>query len=197
MQAILEKDRDTICALSTPQGSGGISVIRISGDRALEVAKKLCTNLPEKLTSHCIYLCKIHELHTKREIDEILLSYFAHGKSFTGEETVEISCHGSQFISQKIVNELLQAGCRHAEKGEFTYRAFINDKLDLIQAESILNLIESQSQRTANQALRQLKGDLSKNISILEEDLLVIGAHLEAQIDFVEQDIEPEDQYAL
>ena len=197
MQAILEKDRDTICALSTPHGQGGISVIRVSGKQASEISRKLCRKLPDQLESHRVYFTKLLEFDSNQEIDDVLMSYFTEGKSFTGEETIEVSCHGSQYLSQKIVNELIKAGCRHADKGEFTYRAFMNNKLDLIQAESVLNLIESQSTRTANQAFRQLQGELSKEINLVEEDILLVGAHLEAQIDFVEQDIEPEEEEAL
>ncbi|MCB9027174.1 MAG: tRNA uridine-5-carboxymethylaminomethyl(34) synthesis GTPase MnmE [Bdellovibrionaceae bacterium] len=197
MQAFLEKDKDTICAVSTPPGHGGIAVLRISGDRALSLTRKICPDLPLSIESHRVYFAKIVENLSKCCIDETLVTYFSQGRSYTGEETIEISCHGSQFITQKIINELTLIGCRLAEKGEFTYRAFINNKIDLVQAESVLNLIQSQSQRASNQAIRQLQGELSHCVSEIEDELLFIGAHLEAQIDFVEQDIEPQLEKSL
>ena len=197
MQALLTKDQDTICALSTPPGHGGIAVIRISGSQSLDCVRKLCLNLPKKVESHKVYFTRLNECQTQNIIDEALITYFAIGRSFTGEDTVEISCHGSQFVVQKVINELIVSGCRLAEKGEFTYRAFMNNRLDLIQAESVLNLIQSQSQRSSRQALRQLQGDLSKRIENIEQELLLVGAHLEAQIDFIEQDIEPLEESLL
>ncbi len=197
MQALLDKDQDTVCALSTAQGKGGIAVIRVSGANALAFVRKLAPALASEIHTHRVYLSKIVDPHSRLVTDEVLITFFEKGKSFTGEEIIEISCHGSNFITQKIVNDLIEVGCRHADKGEFTYRAFMNNKIDLIQAESVLNVIESQSHRSSTQALRQLQGELSLEIHKLEEDLLLTGAHLEAQIDFVEQDLEPQEETAL
>lgn len=188
-------DEDTICALSTPSGVGGIAVIRISGLKALQISRKLCPFLPKKAESHRIYYGICCSLGSDGEnpgesLDEVLVSYFADGRSFTGEETIEISCHGGQVITATLLKELVKAGCRMATRGEFTYRAFMNGRLDLVQAESVLSLIESQSRQSAKVALRQLQGHLSNEFQRIESDLLWILAHLEASIDFSTEGIE-------
>lgn len=231
-------DDDTICALSTPPGAGGIAVVRVSGPRALQIGRKLCPFLPEQPESHKIYygFCRAvsenkHDLHQQQlmfekqsmftkqdsvtnpdsdykqdlvvppargssvpsgdqQLDEVLVSYFKVGRSFTGEETLEISCHGGPIIVSNILKELVAAGCRTAKRGEFTYRAFMNGRLDLIQAESVLGLIESQSKQASRVALRQLQGQLSAEFSRVEDDLLWILANLEASIDFSSEGIE-------
>lgn len=179
-----DRDKDTICAISTPHGVGGISVIRVSGPLTFSIAKKICTFLPEHPESHKVYFGSLKSLKTADEIDEVLVTYFKTGRSFTGEEVVEISCHGSPLICQSILNELIALGARAADRGEFTYRAFMNGKLDLIQAESVLSLIESQSQQAAKLALRQLKGSVSASLEKIEDDMTWILAHAEASIDF-------------
>jgi tRNA modification GTPase len=184
MSQNFDRDAETICAIATPHGVGGISVIRVSGKAALFVSKKLCSFLPEKPESHRIYFGTIVGIESGSAIDEVLASYFAHGKSFTGEETVEISCHGSPLVCREILNELIVAGARIADRGEFTYRAFMNNKLDLVQAESVLSLINSQSPTAAKQALQQLKGHLSKDLESIEDDTIWMLAHIEASIDF-------------
>ncbi len=192
---IFDKDKNTICALSTASGRAGIAVIRVSGPLAWSTVKQICSPLPSLIESHRAYFTKIFDKNAV--VDEVLLTFFSEGKSFTGEETVEISCHGSPYLTQKIVNMLISLDCRHAEPGEFTYRAFMNGRIDLIQAESVLNLIDSQSQRSANLAQRQLQGELSGEIHFIIEELLTIGAHLEAQIDFSEEDILPSESDIL
>jgi tRNA modification GTPase TrmE len=184
-----DRDQDTICAVSTPHGVGGISVIRVSGPRTLSFVQKISPFLPEHPESHRVYFGNIKTAETAQEIDEVLVTYFKHGKSFTGEEVIEISCHGSPVICQTILNELITLGARAADRGEFTYRAFMNGKLDLVQAESVLSLIESQSQQAAKLALRQLKGSLSKKLEEVEDDMTWILAHAEAGIDFSTEDI--------
>lgn len=183
-------DEDTICALSTPPGLGGIAVIRVSGTKAAATVRKLCGFLPEKPESHRVYygILKTHEV--KESLDEVLVAYFAQGRSFTGEETIEISCHGGEAVTAGILRELIAAGCRLANRGEFTYRAFMNGRLDLVQAESVLSLIESRSNQAAKIALRQLQGRLSSQFSIIEDGLVWMLAHLEASIDFSTEDIE-------
>ncbi len=180
----------TICAISTPPGHGGISVIRVSGSQALEITKKIAPGLQKKNpVSHGAYYAKIRD--TENEIvDEAVVTYFATGKSFTGEEVTEISCHGSEYISEKILDLLIDAGAVLAEKGEFTFRAFMNNKIDLIQAESVLSLIESQSQASARVALRQLQGLVSEKFEKLENDLTWCLAHIEASIDFSTEGID-------
>lgn len=185
-----DRDKDTICAISTPHGVGGISVIRVSGPQTLSIVSKLCSFLPEHPESHKVYFGNLKNAQTGDEIDEVLVTYFKQGRSFTGEEVIEISCHGSPLICQSILNQLIQLGARAADRGEFTYRAFMNGKLDLVQAESVLSLIESQSQQAAKLALRQLKGSLSEKLEKVEDDMTWILAHAEASIDFSTEGIE-------
>jgi tRNA modification GTPase len=183
-------DEDTICALSTPPGVGGIAVIRVSGPKALALTRKLAGFVPEHPESHHIYYGIIQSVLSGDALDEVLVSFFAEGRSFTGEETTEISCHGGTVITATVLKELLGAGCRLATRGEFTYRAFMNGKLDLVQAESVLSLIESQSKQSAKVALRQLQGHLSTDFHRIEDDLVWILAHLEASIDFSTEGID-------
>lgn len=184
------KDEDTICAVSTPSGVGGVAVVRLSGPRAFELGRMIGPFLPEKPESHRIYFGTLRSLDGSVPIDEVLLSTFHHGKSYTGEETVEISCHGSPAITQWILQELVGIGARVADRGEFSYRAFINGKIDLVQAEGVLELVESQSKKSAQQGLRQLKGGLSQQLKGMENDLLYILANIEAAIDFSTENIE-------
>lgn len=185
-----DRDKDTICAISTPHGVGGISVIRVSGPLSLSVVSRLCVFLPEHPESHRAYFGILKSCQMENEIDEVLVTYFKTGRSFTGEEVLEISCHGSPLICQSILNELIHLGVRPADRGEFTYRAFMNGKLDLVQAESVLSLIESQSQQAAKLALRQLKGDLSHKLEHIEDDVTWVLAHAEASIDFSTEGIQ-------
>lgn len=185
-----DRDKDTICAVSTPHGVGGISVIRVSGPDAFLITKKACSFLPGRPESHRVYFGYLRNTQTGDEIDEVLVTYFQTGRSFTGEEVLEISCHGSPHICQSILQELISSGARPADRGEFTYRAFMNGKLDLVQAESVLSLIESQSTQAARLALRQLKGSVSQKLEKIEDDMTWILAHAEASIDFSEQGVE-------
>ena len=189
--AFRPQDKDTICALATSPGQGALSLIRLSGEKAFEVAKKCCLFLPEKIESHRIYFGFFSEPDSKKVLDEVLVFCFKKGRSFTGEESVEISCHGGTFISSLILEALGKAGARLAEKGEFSYRSFMNGKMDLVQVESILALIESRSPKAHTQAIRGLKGKLSEYLKSLERKLLKILSHLEASIDFSHQEIEP------
>lgn len=191
------RNEQTICAVSTPHGVGGIAVIRISGKEALAITKKIAKSLSKKeIESHKAYFCNITDLENNK-IDETVVTFFAEGKSFTGEEVIEVSCHGSRFITQQILDLLVKCGARIADKGEFTYRAFMNGKLDLVQAESVLSLIESQNQASAKVALRQLEGYVSKEFENLISDLTWCLAHIEASIDFIEQGVEVVDTKAL
>lgn len=183
-------DKDTICALSTAHGIGAISVIRVSGTQAAQITRKLAAFLPENLESHKIYYGILKSLDGVRAVDEVLISYFAQGRSFTGEHVFEISCHGSESVVNDILRELVQAGCRPAERGEFTYRAFVGGRLDLVQAESVLALIEARSSRASGLALRQLQGEFSNRLKKMRDELTWVLAHLEANIDFASEDIE-------
>ena len=195
---MLIRNEQTICAISTPHGAGGISVVRVSGPQAVAFVKKISKKLKSKntLQSHRAYFSEISDFDGKK-IDEVVITYFAFGKSFTGEEVVEISCHGSRFISKKILDLLVLAGSRIADRGEFTFRAFINGNLDLIQAESVLALIESQNEASAKVALRQLDGVVSEKFEKLISDLTWSLAHIEASIDFAEQGIQVVDPDVL
>lgn len=187
---LLERDKDTICALATAHGLGAISVIRISGTQAPAILRKLAAFLPEKLESHKIYYGILRRPDSVEPLDEVLVSYFAHGRSFTGETSFEVSCHGSETIVNEVLGALVAAGARPAERGEFTYRAFMNGRIDLVQAESVLALIESRSSRAARLALRQLQGDLSKKLKDILDRVTWVLAHLEANIDFASEDIQ-------
>jgi len=188
-----DRDQQTICSVSTPHGVGGISVIRVSGKEAYAICRKLASFLPSKIQSHQMYYGILRDL-AGTQIDEVVLGCFDHGRSFTGEETVEISCHGSPVICDQIMRALVSAGCRTADRGEFTYRSFMNGRIDLVQAESVLALIESKSKSAAKLALRQLQGDLSDLIGDVEDHLTWILANIEAGIDFSTEDIEVVDR---
>lgn len=186
----LQENKDTICGISTARGRGGISIIRVSGIHAKDVVTKLCPFLPEVCESHRIYYGFIRRLQEETEIDEVLVSYFARGRSFTGEETLEISSHGGEFISQNIILELQKSGARVAQRGEFTYRSFMNGRIDLAQAEGVLAMIESESHRSSQLALNQLKGQLSQIFKDIEDQMTYILAQLEVNIDFSSEDIQ-------
>lgn len=191
------RSEQTICAVSTPQGLGGLAVIRVSGPEALKNCQKLAPSLKAKeIKTHHTYFTKIYD-ENKDPVDEVVISFFAEGKSFTGEEVVEISCHGSEYITSKIIDLLVDGSCVLAEKGEFTYRAFMNNRIDLVQAEAVLSMIESQNKASARIALRQLQGLTSKRFEVLENDLTWCLAHIEASIDFSTEGLEVVDPVIL
>lgn len=185
----LSADTDTICALATAHGMGAISIIRVSGPTCETAVRKLAGFLPGKLETHKIYYGIIRTVEGEAPLDEVLISYFASGRSFTGESTFEISCHGSETIVASILEQLIAAGARPAKRGEFTYRAFMNGRLDLVQAESVLAMIESKSSRASQLALRQLQGGFSKTLRGLLDELTWVLAQLEANIDYAAEDI--------
>lgn len=198
---IRSRDADTIVAQATPAGYGGISVIRVSGPNAYVITKKLCSFLPEVIRSHQACFGNLHSAnHSSSEaiiIDEVVVTAFADGKSFTGEQSTEISCHGNPLIVKEIISQLIFCGARGADRGEFTYRAFMNGRIDLVQAEGVLSLIQSQSQTSALQSLRQLKGQLSIEFEALENDITWCLAHIEASIDFSTEGIDVVDNNVL
>lgn len=189
--AFRPQDKDTIFALATSPGQGALSLIRLSGERAFEVIRKCCFFLPETIESHRIYFGSFSDPESKKVLDEVLVFCFKEGRSFTGEESVEISCHGGHFVSTLILEALGKTGARLAERGEFSYRSFMNGRMDLVQAESVLALIQSRSPKAHTQAIRGLKGKLSDYLKGLERKLLKVLSHLEASIDFSHQEIEP------
>lgn len=186
-----DRDLDIICAVSTPPGVGGIHLLRVSGKGSLALIRTIAPFLSKEVESHRSYFGTLYWRDDQsKPIDEVLVTYFREGKSYTGEESVEISCHGSPFISTQIIKALIKEGARLADKGEFTYRAFLNGKMDLVQAEGVLALISSESEKANQIALRQLKGGLSKELKRLETDILALLARLEISIDFSAEDVE-------
>lgn len=197
--------KDTICALATAPGTAGIAVIRISGSLTSKILSQLCPSLKLPLESHKVYFSKLYRKDvgslagsaSERElIDECLISFFAEGRGYTGQESAEISCHGSPSIVAEILEQIVACGARAAKPGEFSFRAFVNQKIDLVQAESVLSLVHAESRAAARLALRQLQGSLSKQFHVLEDKLIWILANLEASIDFTTEDIQPVD-YAM
>lgn len=190
MTALLNRDKDTICALASAQGLAGISVVRVSGPQAVSICQRICPFLPKSPDSHHVYYGKIRNPSDSLPIDEVLASYFAKGRSFTGEDTIEISLHGNPNLVNQCLDLLVDSGARLAERGEFTFRGFMNGRIDLVQAESVLDLIQSQSRKAAALSLRQLDGQLSAELRDLKLKLTEVLAHLEANIDFASEDIE-------
>lgn len=186
---------DTICAIATPAGPGAIAVIRLSGIKALEIGdavffKKKAKNVFQlsKAKSHTLHFGDIKD--KEKIIDEVLIAVFKNPNSYTGEDTLEISCHGSVFIQQQIIKLLIAKGARMAEPGEFTLRAFLNGKLDLSQAEAVADLIASDSEASHQMAMQQMRGGFSKDIAELREKLINFAALIELELDFSEEDVE-------
>lgn len=180
---------DTICSPITPPGYSGVAVIRVSGDKALAATQSILQNKISNPESHRSYLSTILDQQSNK-IDQALVTYFQKGKSFTGDETVEISCHGNPLLINAITKCYLEQGCRTAERGEFSFRAYYNGNIDLVQAESIQSLVTAKVKKGSEAFLNQLQGRLSDEFNHLQEQLVTAMAHLEASIDFVEQDIE-------
>jgi tRNA modification GTPase len=190
------ENEDTIVALSTPQGVGAIGVIRLSGRQAIEIANTVFSgkNLL-KQQSHTIHFGKIVDQDII--IDEVLVSIFIAPKSFTKENLVEISSHGSPYIIQKIIKILIDHGARLARAGEFTKRAFLNGKFDLAQAEAVADLISSDSAATHMAAMNQMRGGFSKKIKALRDELIHFASMIELELDFAEEDVEFADRDQL
>lgn len=189
-------NHDTICALATANGIGAIGIIRISGDDAIPVSAKIFDgkNL-EKAQSHTVHYGFIKD--GDEVIDEVMISVFKAPKTFTAEDSVEISFHGSPHIAKKILEVLIKNGARMAKAGEFTMRAFMNGRIDLSQAESIADLIASENEASRKVALNQLKGGITNEISFLRTDLLNFVSLIELELDFAEEDVEFADRTAL
>lgn len=179
---------NTICAISTPYGSGGIAVVRVSGEQSIAIVGSLFrgrTNLREAKANTAHY----GEIICGGEVlDEVVATVFRAPHSFTGEDTVEISCHGSMYIQQELLRWLVDAGCRLAKAGEFTQRAFLNGKLDLAEAEAVADLIASQSKVEKDLALKQLKGSVSDEIAVLRDRLLRFTSLIELELDFADHE---------
>ena len=189
-------NQDTICALATANGIGAIGIIRVSGNQSFEIVNKIFEgkNL-EKVDSHTVHYGFIKD--KDETIDEVMISVFHAPKTFTTENSVEISFHGSPYIGKKILEALIKNGARMAKAGEFTMRAFMNGRIDLSQAESIADLIASENEASRKVALNQLKGGISNEISFLRNDLLNFTSLIELELDFAEEDVEFADRTAL
>ncbi|MCX2679335.1 tRNA uridine-5-carboxymethylaminomethyl(34) synthesis GTPase MnmE [Galbibacter sp. EGI 63066] len=193
------KIQDNIVALATPSGAGAISVIRISGKDAVSITEPLFRSIRQKKLSeqksHTIHLGHIIDPSTgsgqaDKTLDEVLVSIFKAPNSYTGENVVEVSCHGSPFIQQEIIQLFLRNGCRMADAGEFTLRAFLNGKLDLSQAEAVADLIASDNEASHQIAMQQMRGGFSSEIKKLREELLNFASLIELELDFAEEDVE-------
>ncbi len=175
---------DTIAAVATPRGNGGVGIIRLSGPAVKDILRKLCpkTILPRKAV-----LTKIHD-GQQRLIDQVLLIYFPAPNSFTGEDVLELQGHGGHIIMDMLLEHLLSLGCRQARAGEFSERAFLNGKIDLTQAEAIADLIEGQTRSAVRGAMRSLQGEFSKQVHQLVEDLIHLRMLAEAYLDFPDEE---------
>lgn len=184
--------KDTIVALATPSGAGAIAIIRLSGKDAISIAEQQFKSVSGKhlikQKTHTIHLG--HIVDDTITLDEVLVSVFKNPNSYTGEDVVEISCHGSNYIQQEIIQLFLRKGCRMANAGEFTLRAFLNGKLDLSQAEAVADLIASDNAASHQIAMQQMRGGFSSEISKLREELLNFASLIELELDFAEEDVE-------
>jgi len=184
---------DTIAAVATPAGEGGVAIVRLSGPDAESIAAEIFTRSGERngrLRSHTLHYGTIRDPKSGAVLDEVLLALMRKPRSYTGEDVVEVHCHGGPFIVRRILELILSRGARHAEPGEFTKRAFLNGRIDLAQAEGLLDLIRARTAESARLALGQMRGELSKWIGELREHLLDILVQVEAAIDFPEEEIE-------
>lgn len=190
----------TICAISTPPGTGGVAMIRISGPESISISDRIYRPLKEgkSLGTQNSYSLSYGRIVNEDEIlDEVLVSVFRNPNSFTGEDMVEISCHGSVYIQQEILKLLLENGCNLATPGEFTQRAFLNGKMDLSQAEAVADVIASSSRASHKLAISQMRGGFSKELQSLRTQLLDFVSLIELELDFGEEDVEFADRTKL
>ena len=185
---------DTICAVSTAPGVGGIAVIRVSGKEAIPITNDIFVGIKKNMSlfSQKAYTLAYGSIldEENRLIDEVIVALFRAPHSFTGEDVVEISCHGSLYIQQQIIALLIRKGCRSALPGEFTQRAFANGKMDLSQAEAVADLIASTSAATHRLAMNQMRGGFSRELTLLRTRLLNFVSLVELELDFSEEEVE-------
>ncbi|MDO5707312.1 MAG: tRNA uridine-5-carboxymethylaminomethyl(34) synthesis GTPase MnmE [Andreesenia angusta] len=190
-------DTDTIAAIATPPGEGGIGIIRISGSNSKKIANKLFKDKKDDslidLEERKLHYGHIVDPTTGRIIDEVMAVYMNSPKTYTAEDIVEVHCHGGIISVKRILDLILNNGAKLAERGEFTKRAFLNGRIDLSQAEAVIDLIKSKTESNFDMSLNQLSGSVSKEVSILRDMLIEMLAHIEASIDFSEHDIEESD----
>ena len=188
---------DTIAAISTPLGEGAISLVRISGPAAIQVADSIFrgTTAPSQFSSHIQHVGEIHD--ERGLVDQVMLSVHRAPASYTGEDLVEISCHGGVLVTARVLECCLRAGARSAHPGEFTERAFLHGKMDLTQAEAVIDLIRAKTDLALRSATEQLEGRLGVRIRAIRDQLVSLVAHIEATIDFPEEGITPDDTAEL
>ena len=184
---------DTIAALATPHGESAVALVRVSGGECSRVAREVVGRLlPPRVARHADYRDRAGVV-----IDDVLFTYFAGPASYTGEDSLEIACHGNPYIAQRVLEDLFARGCRAAEPGEFTKRAFLNGRMDLSQAEAVMDLIHARGERALEAANRQLRGALGRQIEAAIERLVGVVAQVEAYIDFPEEDLPAENRARL
>lgn len=195
MNAVI--DGDTIVAVSTPPGIGGIAVIRLSGKDAIKILSKCWKGASlDEMVTHTAHLGKIL-FEDGKALDEVVVTYFKGPRSYTGEDVVEISCHGSRWIQREMVNLLVRLGARPADPGEFTKRAFLNGRLDLAQAEGVIDLISSSSRASHRMAMQQANGRFTAYLNQLRDSLIEFASLLELELDFSEEEVEFADRERL
>jgi len=180
------KNLETIVALATPVGRGGVAIVRVSGSKVLHIAKHILDQVP---TPRYALFSSFND-EKNLTIDQGIALYFASPHSFTGEDVLELHCHGGLVVIERLIKRVLALGARLAKPGEFSERAFLNDKIDLIQAEAIADLIDASSESAARSALRSLQGEFSKKINELVESIIKLRMYVEASIDFVEEEVD-------
>src|SRR5665213_1864329 len=185
---------DTIAAIATPPGIGAIGVLRLSGDQAFEIMQKLFSSKDlKRQVANTLHVGFIKE--GENVLDEVVISLFKKPASYTGEDVIEISCHGSAYVQQQVLDALIRNGARLAKPGEFTQRAFLNKKLDLAQAEAVGDLIASNTKASQNAALKNMRGGFSKVLKDLREELIKFSSLIELELDFSEEDVEFADRH--
>ncbi len=196
MQGSLTGWDDTIVALATPQGLGAIAVIRLSGKQAISIVNNIFPSKDlQSQHTHTLHFGLLK--HNNEVLDEVVISLYKNPKSYTGEDVIEISCHGSPFIQEKILKTITSLGARMAKAGEFTQRAFLNGKLDLAQAEAVADLIASNTEASRNTALKNIRGGFSSALHLLREELIKFSALIELELDFSQEDVEFADRTAF
>jgi tRNA modification GTPase len=186
----MSNHRDTIAALGTPMGTAALAVVRVSGADTPRLVREIFGELPApRFALHAYYRDRAGTL-----VDDVIVTHFVAPHSYTGEDAFEVSCHGNPFIAQKILEDLFARGCRPAESGEFTQRAFLNGRMDLSQAEAVMDLIHARSERALEAANQMLRGALGRQMAELIDGLLGALARVEAYIDFPDEDLPPEDR---
>lgn len=195
------KEFDTICGIATPMGEGGISIIRVSGDKSLSIINKIFKGINNRsildIKSYTMRYGYIFEEESNEIIDEVIVSYMKGPKSFTTEDVIEINCHGGIIATNKILNEIIKVGGRIAEPGEFTKRAFLNGRIDLSQAEAVMDIIKSKTDLSMKSAIMQSSGILSREINKLRENMLNTLALIEYSVDFTEDDEEVDESIPI